>query len=459
MKIQVKNLGVIASADISLDKKLTIFCGPNGTGKTYLAYVIYALTNEIKLPMIMATIKSIQLEKLAFGSPLTYEIDVKDLFDFYSHVIKEVKENLAGLFAVSESKANQFFKETQLAFDDTEESMGEKINHLVLDDVISDFGYQIKIKKSKGSMHLLLSMEKNDSEFAQYKTTGDIVKSLIYKYLWVYPIARSVIFPVERNAIYTFSKELSIKRNELVDRLQSLSDPSQLMNLIHKRATRYPLPIRDILRDAEDLENLQKAKSTYFEFAEEIENHILGGKVQINKEGSVEFLSGKAKNISLSFHQSSSIVKTLASLILYLKHKAVKNDLLIIDEPELNLHPHNQVLLSRIFAQLINNGLRLLISTHSDYIIRELNNLVMISNRSEEMQAKAKEYGYQKNEYIDQEDISVYKFDFVNKERTTVSPIKIDAEGFSVEVMDDVIDKMNERSGELSYILKMNSIC
>ena len=41
MKIAVKNLGAIKQAEIDLGKRLNVFCGPNGTGKTYLAYLIY----------------------------------------------------------------------------------------------------------------------------------------------------------------------------------------------------------------------------------------------------------------------------------------------------------------------------------------------------------------------------------------------------------------------------------
>jgi predicted ATPase len=44
MKIQVTNLGAIKEGTIDLSKKLNVFCGPNGTGKTYMAYAIYGLT-------------------------------------------------------------------------------------------------------------------------------------------------------------------------------------------------------------------------------------------------------------------------------------------------------------------------------------------------------------------------------------------------------------------------------
>ena len=62
----------------------------------------------------------------------------------------------------------------------------------------------------------------------------------------------------------------------------------------------------------------------------------------------------------------------------YLKHKAKKRQVLIIDEPELNLHPENQRKMARLIAMLVNAGLYVAITTHSDYIIRELNTLIML---------------------------------------------------------------------------------
>lgn len=44
MKIKVNDLGAIKEGTIDLSKKLTVFCGPNGTGKTYMAYLIYAIS-------------------------------------------------------------------------------------------------------------------------------------------------------------------------------------------------------------------------------------------------------------------------------------------------------------------------------------------------------------------------------------------------------------------------------
>ncbi|MCX8481199.1 MAG: AAA family ATPase, partial [Sediminibacterium sp.] len=42
MQISVQNLGPIKEGTVDFSKKLTVFCGPNGTGKTYMAMLIRA---------------------------------------------------------------------------------------------------------------------------------------------------------------------------------------------------------------------------------------------------------------------------------------------------------------------------------------------------------------------------------------------------------------------------------
>ena len=85
-----------------------------------------------------------------------------------------------------------------------------------------------------------------------------------------------------------------------------------------------------------------------------------------------EFEEGK----SIEMHLTSSMVKELAGLVLYLKYLANENDLLIIDEPEMNLHPEAQVKLLEILTMAVNRGLKVLITTHSPYIVDYLCNLM-----------------------------------------------------------------------------------
>lgn len=48
MKIQVKNLGILCEVEIDL-KPMTIFVGPNNSGKTLLAYVLLAIFGQTGL--------------------------------------------------------------------------------------------------------------------------------------------------------------------------------------------------------------------------------------------------------------------------------------------------------------------------------------------------------------------------------------------------------------------------
>ncbi|WP_171017697.1 AAA family ATPase [Sphingobacterium daejeonense] len=153
---------------------------------------------------------------------------------------------------------------------------------------------------------------------------------------------------MERNSIYSFSKELSIQRQDFFDQAKDFVtsgsfNSSSTIERYFKRSTRYPLAIRDGLSIAEDLSNTSKKRSEFAGLAEEIESDLLFGTVNVNKDGEVQFTSNKAKRLKIPIQLSASIVKTLSSLVFYLKHKAEQNDLIIIDEPELNLHPSNQV--------------------------------------------------------------------------------------------------------------------
>ncbi|KAA6341221.1 hypothetical protein EZS27_010966 [termite gut metagenome] len=47
MRISFENLGAIEKADLDLSKKLIIFCGPNGTGKTYVSYAVYGYLRQL----------------------------------------------------------------------------------------------------------------------------------------------------------------------------------------------------------------------------------------------------------------------------------------------------------------------------------------------------------------------------------------------------------------------------
>ena len=81
----------------------------------------------------------------------------------------------------------------------------------------------------------------------------------------------------------------------------------------------------------------------------------------------------------------------------------------------------------------------------------------MLSNRNNEtIQKIREENGYNSEEYINLSDINVHSFKYKGKtsKKVSVSPVKIDKFGFSIEVIDNVIERMNEVADKLYYATK-----
>ena len=74
------------------------------------------------------------------------------------------------------------------------------------------------------------------------------------------------------------------------------------------------------------------------------------------------------------------MVSELAPVVLFLRHIVQRNDVLIIEEPESHLHPAMQVEFTRVLAGAVNSGLRVILTTHSEWVVETIGNLVELSN-------------------------------------------------------------------------------
>lgn len=72
------------------------------------------------------------------------------------------------------------------------------------------------------------------------------------------------------------------------------------------------------------------------------------------------------------------MVKAVISSNNYRRTKIQKaTPMVFIEEPEAHLHPKNQIKLIALFAQLHNLGIKIIVSSHSNYIFNKLNNLLL----------------------------------------------------------------------------------
>ncbi len=443
MIAEISYLGAIRKAVVDLQKPLTLFCGPNSTGKTYLSYLLYAILENTDY------VESKGLDKIVkyFSEHKEFIISKELVEGFIQDVATSMKSNLGSIFGIGDTAVDKLFAQFELSLVLSEGDY-ERIIEFPCRLISKNGEKEIGIVKDASSDKVIYQINGEASGIER--------DSLVELRLMINHFFRLLCFrnsggvrmlTVERNSIYTFKTELSLGRNELIDRIQQKSGRSELdiLDIVNSSSRRYPLAVRSSLRIANDLDNVQKFNSPYYNIAELIEKGILQGEVKITRTGDVEFISDKVgKTKHLPIHLTSSIVKTMSSLVIYLKHIARKGDLLIIDEPEMNFHPNVQISLMRIFTILTKLNLRIIISTHSDYMIRELNNLIMAGTIYKKDAQLIKKLGYEESMLLDKNDIAVKYFNYGKLKRLLdVIDVKVEDDGFAIESIDNTINDQN----------------
>jgi len=439
MKIELKNIGTIKQAEIDLEKNLLIFCGPNNSGKTYVAYTLYGIhLNQLDLNRKNDLIEPISSSLFKEGEAI-FQIELNQVKTILKEKEIESTNQLIDFFATDQD----FFSSSSISIKSSDEEIIKKIEDLTFRSSFTSASYDctlIKIPKSNTTSIKIIKTTPeapNDDELQLiYRFIASIMRRSILKAF----LKDAYIAPAERIAINIFSKELSINRNEIVDSLLEVDTDVAVKDKL-KNLKRYSLPIRDNIRVAEDLSNLQRNRSDYYFLSELIEEKILKGKVNISSGGDMQFKPANSQIKELDIHLSGSMVKSLSSLVFYFRRLANKGDFVIIDEPELNLHPDNQIIMARILARIVNAGFKVLISTHSDYIIKELNNLVRLDSKKREAKEIMDRYGYEKDDLLDKDALGVYLF----KDNTAIS-LEVDELGFDVST----IEKVNSELAQIS---------
>ena len=85
--------------------------------------------------------------------------------------------------------------------------------------------------------------------------------------------------------------------------------------------------------------------------------------------------------------QTSSMVSELAPVVLYLRHLVQRGNVLIVEEPESHLHPAMQAAFARELARLVRTGVRVVITTHSEWFLEQIGNLVRLFSLPENRRA------------------------------------------------------------------------
>ena len=418
MKLKITNLGPIDSMIIDMSKPFILFAGDNGTGKTYAATFLYALIKMFSFDIdIQSEKKGLHILQ-RFDNVIEGELNVDELYDALEDFMHK---QLKGILKYMNLNIKTDLFKCEIAT--TKEEWREEL----LNKSVSVRSNYIVKKTNSFDFHLELTGE----------NSRPLMLSFLKTSLFFDGIIGAKMFTAERSGIYTFNKELSVGR---------LKNPDELLNI------RYPRPVSDGLADAADVVEQKKKESEYHQFADEIEQMILHGGITVSDEGEIRYHA--SEDTELGFNESSSAVKTLAPLVFYLRHSAGQYNILFVDEPELNLHPKNQILLAKVFVKMINAGLRLVISTHSDYIIREINNMIMADGLNKAGDKIFTDKGYDESLCLSQDKFAPYLFQKGKNGKVKVEPLEVDRYGFNMPSIDEAINSQNDVTNTFYEVLK-----
>ena len=444
-----KNIGPVKEAEMELGD-LTIIAGRNNTGKTYLAYTLYGFlktwrewadmlssTPSVNMPapnfeqLIETVIKTGRAKR---------SIDRESFNKERAAVIQVLAKDF------SKDALSNVFSSTKIAFE------GASLE-IVLNDA---FPVQMPPQKEGN-----FSVAYDGSNIVMKQDPISLNASLFGTLSRIYKLYLSFLFPelptpfilsAERLGISLFYKELDFTKNQLVDLLQKMGDkedPNRFSSflLIDETTSRYALPIKDNINYTRSIGDFRTKKSAIYEdkLFNDIKDMMEG--YYTSSGDVIEFKSkarGKRK-FNIPLHIVSSSARGLSDLYFYLRHVAQKNHLIIIDEPESHLDTTNQILLARLLARCVHAGLKVLITTHSDYLIKEINNLIMLSKPFDNKEEFVQKLGYKEDDLLEPDSVQAYV-----AEEDGLSKCEVDDFGINMPVFDETIDKINRVSNELA---------
>ena len=461
MKFRFKKIGPVKEAELELGD-LTLIAGRNNTGKTYLVYTLYGFLKGWKS---------------AFGGFL---MSMDSGFSIEDAVM-EARMGMEGLaeMVIGEGQFKHTVDGATLNYD--RKTIIQALTRYFSTEALPNIFSSHRSKFEGASLEIEFSefpkdappVERNYSTgetFSIHGDENDIImtwrvekverqrfvdefRSLYYQFLFP-EFPEPFILSTERFGISLFYKELDFTKNQLVGLLQKMGgdderDRFSPFFLIDKATSHYALPIKDNIDYTRSLSDLQKERSEIFEdrLFDDIKEMMEGSYKSAGDE--IRFRSRTRGGFDIPLYLASSSARGLSDLYFFLRHKAKKNHLLIIDEPESHLDTKNQILLARLLARFVRAGLKVLITTHSDYIVKEINNLIMLSQDFEDKKKVVRKLRYAESDFLPPASVRAYV-----AENNGLVACDVDKFGVNMPTFDTVIDDINRVSNELASHLE-----
>ena len=412
LKLSVKNLGPVKSADISL-KPLTILLGPNNCGKSHIAKLIHSVVScEAKIstprflpynPPYAVRQKILDMAKhIDDGQVARSDIAVDLMKTYMSRLFPTVLLNNLSATAWRDivrygSRSCSIDIHSGIISSRVRGYTNPRIVNVTAPTICVDPSLQIPYSSDD---LFQFDGEKNELRYnilqprfsyTQRPEAMMTALAVLFEYHAIYnAFHTSFYIPSERAGVLDMYKSAI---GELLDTTASYDGAS--------RSTTSELIARLLF--------LSNERGVFAAAVDNIQQTMTGGRISASRHemGHVSDMHYEYEGHKTSVHASSSSIKALTPLLLLVKHDVTERDLLILEEPETNLDLENQTHLAAFVARLIRLGLSIVVTTHSTYFVDKLSNCL----RSGMLNDAGHKYStISKEESISRDELAVYQF-------------------------------------------------
>lgn len=458
-------------------KPLTIFIGSNNSGKSYASMLIRSIVRSAETPKsgtifprdnyspsldIFRAIEKEEHEifkklfekcrknhenKIKIPKELLEKIMVTTVdYLFKNRLEKEVSYAFASpikdLIRYNYDSFNLKINELNLKFDGKNINLSNypKIPNLI-DDL--DLGGLLKFKIINDevivSSKLMDAILKDEDKMVSYMIIRPIIESFYRDIISSLPTPIYYL-PAARSGILQSHKVLVVSMVGLIPK----------MGTSRMEIPQFSGVIADFITS---ILNLPENEHNFYKIAEDFSREIIGGDVIFEHQArDYDYLEIKYKidDNKIPLHRSSSTVSELAPFLLYIKYVLDEGSTLIIEEPEAHLHPKNQRILAKYLVRLIRNGIKIIMTTHSDYLIDQLNNFILLENIEPKDRS---EYDYCKNDFLSKTEVGAYLFSPNGSDGYKIEEMEINEDGISEESFLDVVNDLYDENDRIKRSL------
>ena len=154
---------------------------------------------------------------------------------------------------------------------------------------------------------------------------------------------------------------------------------------------------------------------------------------------------------------AASSIKELSPFLFYIKNCIGYHLSFCFEEPEAHLHPKMQVALADLVAACLNHNVFFQFTTHSDYFLQRLNQLIKLGFIKEKDKDRFKEIckKWDSDElcYIKQDDVKAYHFYRNEYGSVEIEPMPINEDGVPFKSFFNVANELQRREDEINNAL------